>query len=161
MVSRAEAAEILSVLPRRITKLVKAGKLQHPPTGKVDGLVWRHEVEALAAARLESRLRRAELAVRPLPELPADQEATLEERMAAAEWTRDDPGHFIDTYEAASILGVSHVYVGMLAAKGRLPWLPTGRAGGQPKRVFRRAQIEVIARARKTEAGSPSAGSSG
>jgi hypothetical protein len=32
-----------------------------------------------------------------LPELPADQEATLEERMAAAEWTRDDPGHFIDT----------------------------------------------------------------
>jgi hypothetical protein len=49
---------------------------------------------------------------------------------------------------AAEILGVSVQYVGRLAAQGRLPWLPTGRSGGQPTRVYRRAQIEVIARAR-------------
>ena len=40
-------------------------------------------------------------------------------------------------------------YVGRLAARGRLPWLPTGRSGGQPTRVYRRAQIEVIARGRR------------
>jgi hypothetical protein len=115
-ISRAEAAHILGVLPRRITKLVKAGKLQHPPTGKVDGLVWRHEVEALATARAEARRRRAEPVERPLPELPPDQEATLEERIAAADWTRDHSGPFIDTQEAAKILGVSHVLVGRLTA---------------------------------------------
>jgi hypothetical protein len=146
-ISRAQAAEILGVVPRRITRLVRAGKLHHPPTGKVDGLVWRHEVEALAAARAERR-RPAAPVERPLPDLPPDQEATLDERIAAAHWNRDDPGLFVDSAGAAEILGVSQVYVGMLAARGRLPWLPTGRAGGQPTRVFRRAQIEVIARAR-------------
>jgi hypothetical protein len=39
-------------------------------------------------------------------------------------------------------------YVGRLAAQGRLPWLPTGRSGGGPRRAYRRAQIEVIAQAR-------------
>jgi hypothetical protein len=137
-ISRVEAAEMLGVVPRRITRWVKAGKLQHPPTGKVDGLVLRHEVEALAAACLESRRRRAVLVERPLPDLSADQEATLEERLAAVAFTRDEPGPFINTAEAARILGISQVYVGMLAAKGRLPWLPTGRSGGQPARVYRR-----------------------
>jgi hypothetical protein len=107
-VSRAEAAEMLGVLPRRITKLVKAGKLEHPPTGKVDGLVWHHEVKAFAAARLECRhRRRSKPAERPLPDLPPDQEATLEERLAAARWTRDGPGPFVDSAGAAAILGVS------------------------------------------------------
>ena len=36
-----------------------------------------------------------------------------------------------------------------LADQGRLPWLPTGRSGGRPSRVYRRAQIEVIVRARR------------
>jgi hypothetical protein len=48
------------------------------------------------------------------------------------------------------MLGVSHVLVGRLTEKGRLPWLPTGRNGGKPARVYGRLQIEVIARARKT-----------
>jgi hypothetical protein len=50
--------------------------------------------------------------------------------------------------EAAEILGISVQYVGRLAAQGRLPWLPTGPSGGGPKRVYREAEIEVIARAR-------------
>jgi hypothetical protein len=67
--------------------------------------------------------------------------------MLAAEWTRDNPGAFVDTESAARILGVTPQYVARLAAAGRLPGLPTGRAGAQPTRVYRRAQIEVIAHA--------------
>jgi hypothetical protein len=54
----------------------------------------------------------------------------------------------VDTEGAAVILGWTPQWVGRLAALGRLPWLPTGRIGGQPTRVYRRARIEVIARAR-------------
>jgi hypothetical protein len=39
--------------------------------------------------------------------------------------------------------------VSRLAGQGRLPRLPTGRLGGGPTRVYRRAQVEVIARARR------------
>jgi hypothetical protein len=49
--------------------------------------------------------------------------------MLAAEWTRDNPGAFVDTESAARILGVTPQYVARLAAAGRLPGLPTGRAG--------------------------------
>jgi hypothetical protein len=49
--------------------------------------------------------------------------------MAAAVWSRDDPGPYVDTMVEAQILGVSKVNVGQLVAKGRLPWLPTGDAG--------------------------------
>jgi hypothetical protein len=68
--------------------------------------------------------------------------------MAAAEWTADNPGPLVDTEGAAKLLCVTPQYVGRLAGQGRLPWLPTGRSGGQPTRLYRRAQIEVIARAR-------------
>jgi hypothetical protein len=78
--------------------------------------------------------------------LQPDQVATFDELMAAAEWTRANPGPFVDTEGAAQLLGVTPQYVGRLAAQGRLPWLPTGRSA--PSRVYRRAQIEVIARAR-------------
>jgi hypothetical protein len=80
---------------------------------------------------------------------PADQEATFEELTAAAEWTGENPGAFVDREGAAQTLGVTPQHVGRLAARGRLPWLPTGRSGGQPTRVYRRAQIEVIARGRR------------
>jgi hypothetical protein len=73
--------------------------------------------------------------------------------MLAAEWTRANPGPFVDTDGAAEILGVTPQYVGRLAAQGRLPWLSTGRSGGGPTRVYRRAQIEVIAQARATQGG--------
>ena len=52
--------------------------------------------------------------------------------MAAAEWTRANPGPFVDSEGAAKILGVSVQYVGRLAAQGRLLWLPTGQSGGEP-----------------------------
>jgi hypothetical protein len=52
----------------------------------------------------------------------------------------------VDTDSAAEILGVTPQYAGRLAAQGRLPWLPAGRLGGQPTRLYRRAQMEVIAR---------------
>ena len=67
--------------------------------------------------------------------------------MLVAEWTRENPGPFVDTDGAVEILGVTPQYVDRLAAQGRLPWLPTGYSGGRPTRVYRRAQIEVIARA--------------
>jgi voltage-gated potassium channel Kch len=79
--------------------------------------------------------------------LQPDQDATFDELMAAADWKRGDSGPFVDSDGAAQILGVTPRYVARLAAQGRLPWLPTGRSGGQPTRVYRRAQIEVIARA--------------
>ena len=64
-----------------------------------------------------------------LPDLPPDQGATLEERMAAAVWSRDDPGPYVDTMVEAQILGVSKGNVDQFVAKGQLPWLPTGDAG--------------------------------
>jgi hypothetical protein len=70
--------------------------------------------------------------------------------MLAAEWTRENSGPFVDTDGAAEILGWTPQWVGRLAAQGQLPWLPTGRLGGQPTRVYRRAQIGVIARARES-----------
>ena len=154
-VTRSEAAQILGVTETRVSRFLQAGTLQRA-TGRKDGRSWRHEVEALAAARaarreahqLEAERRRAEPPPRPLPAPPADQEATFEELMLAAEWTRESPGPFVDTEGAAAILGCTPQYVGRLAARGRLPWLPTGRSGGQPTRVYRRTQIEVIARAR-------------
>jgi hypothetical protein len=77
-----------------------------------------------------------------------DQDAIVDDLMAAAEWTRAKPGPFVDTEGAAQLLGVTPQYVGRLAAQGRLPWLPTGRLGGGTTRVYRRAQLEAIARAR-------------
>jgi hypothetical protein len=62
--------------------------------------------------------------------------------MPAAEWTRVHRGEFVDTNGAAEILGVTPQYIGQLATRGRLPWLPTG---GRPSRVYRQAQLEVIA----------------
>jgi hypothetical protein len=79
----------------------------------------------------------------------------FDELMAAARWTRDNSGPFVDTGGAAKMLGETPQYVGRLAAQGRLPWLPTGRSGGQPTRVYRRAQIEVIAAARCPVASRP------
>jgi DNA-binding transcriptional MerR regulator len=54
----------------------------------------------------------------------------------------------VDTDGAAEILGVTPQYVGLLAAQERLPLLPARRSGEKQTRVYRRAQIEVIARAR-------------
>jgi hypothetical protein len=117
----------------------------------------RAQVEALAAERearqLEAERRRVQQWEAPRLVLPPDQEATFEELMAAAEWTQAAPGPFVDTEGAAHILGVTQQYVARLAAQGRLPWLPTGRLGGGPTRVYRRAQIEVIARARSAQSG--------
>jgi hypothetical protein len=59
--------------------------------------------------------------------------------MAAAEWMREHPNAFVDSDGAAKILGVTPQYAGWLAAQGRMPWLPTGRSGGQPTTVYRRA----------------------
>jgi hypothetical protein len=92
---------------------------------------------------------RERLERRALLRLQPDQDATFEELMAAAAWTRDDPGPFVDTDGAAHILGVTPQYVARLAVQGRLPWLPTGRLSGGPTRVYRRAQIEVIANSRR------------
>jgi len=154
-VTRSEAAQILGVTETRVSGFLNDGQLQRA-TGRLDGRSWRHEVEALAAARTARRVARqldvqrrdAEPAPRLLPVPPPDQEATFEELMLAGEWTADNPGPFVDTEGAADILGVTPQYVGRLALRGRLPWLPTGRSGGQPTRVYRRAQLEVIARAR-------------
>jgi hypothetical protein len=79
----------------------------------------------------------------------ADQDATFDELMGAVQWTRDDPGGLVDSEGAAQILGVTSVYVRRLPAQVRLPWLPTGRRGGGPTRLYRRAQIEVIAHRRR------------
>jgi hypothetical protein len=46
------------------------------------------------------------------------------------------------------ILGWTPQYVARLAVQGRLPWLLTDLSAGAPTRVYRRAQIEVIATAR-------------
>jgi hypothetical protein len=108
------------------------------PTGGIGG----------GPTKVEAQRRRVQQPETPRLVLPPDQEASFEELMAAAKWTRHNPGHFVDTDGAAEILGVTPQYVGRLAAQGRLPWLLTGRSGGQPTRVYRRAQIEVIARAR-------------
>jgi hypothetical protein len=81
------------------------------------------------ARQLERERRLAEPPPRPLPDVPPDQEADFKELMLAAEWTRDNPGAFVDTESAARILGVTPQYVARLAAAGRLPGLPTGRAG--------------------------------
>jgi hypothetical protein len=152
VVTRTEAAQILGASPKRVTNMRWSGQLEPvtTPHRKI-GLFDRAQVEALAAARearrVEAQRRRVQQPETPRLVLPPDQEAGFEELMAAANWTRDNPGHFVDTDGAAEILGVTPQYVGRLAAQGRLPWLPTGRRGG-PTRVYRRAQIEVIARAR-------------
>jgi hypothetical protein len=108
----------------------------HPAARKKAGSVTDSRPQREGRERLEER---AFLRLQP------DQDATFEELMAAAGWTRTNPGPFVDTAGAAEILGVSVQYVSRLAAQGRLPWLPTGRLGGGPTRVYRRTQIEVIA----------------
>ena len=90
-VTRAEAARILGVTEARVSRFLNAGTLQRA-TGHLDGRSWRHEVEALAAARaarrearqLERERRRAEPPPRPLPDVPPDQEADFEELILAA-----------------------------------------------------------------------------
>jgi hypothetical protein len=56
--------------------------------------------------------------------------------MLAAAWTRDNPGPFVDTEGAAEILGVTPPVRRAAGGAGRLPWLPKGRSGGQPTRVY-------------------------
>ena len=46
------------------------------------------------------------------PVSPLDQEATLDEPLAAAAWTRETPGEFVDTEGAGEFLGVNFQYVG-------------------------------------------------
>jgi hypothetical protein len=152
VVTRADAAEILCVGPKRVTNMRWQGQLEPvtTPHRKI-GVFDRAQVEALAASarRLEPEQRHAEQETSRFAS-PPDQEATSAELKAAAEWTRDNPGPFVGTDGAAEILGVTPQYVGRLAGQGRLPWLPTGRSGGAPTRVYRRARREVIARARAT-----------
>jgi hypothetical protein len=59
---------------------------------------------------------RERLEERAFLRLQPDQDATFEELMAAAGWTRTNPGPFVDTAGAAEILGVSVQYVSRLAA---------------------------------------------
>ena len=92
---------------------------------------------------------RERLERRAFSRLHPDQQATFDELMAAADWTRASPGPFVDAEGAAQILGVTAQYVARLAVEGRLPWLPTGRLGGGPTRVYRREQIQVIANSRR------------
>jgi hypothetical protein len=139
-VTRRQAAQILGVSLKRVTNMRWQGQLKPvtTPHRKI-GLLDRAQVEALAAVREARQLGAERRRVRqPEPSrlalLPI-RKASWEDLMLAAAWTRDN-------------LGVTAQYVGRLAALGRLPWLPTGRSGGQPTRVYRREQIEVIARAR-------------
>lgn len=118
--------------------------------GRLDGRCPGRHGDSSAALReagqLEVRRRRAEAPL-ALPDVPPDQEATFAELMLAAEWTRETPGGFVDAEGAAAVLGCTRQQVGLLAASGHLPWLPTGHAGGgRPTRVYRRAQVEIIAR---------------
>jgi hypothetical protein len=54
VVTRAEAAEILGVSTKRVTKLRSAGRLgPATPPNRRSGLYWREQVEALAASRAE------------------------------------------------------------------------------------------------------------
>jgi len=154
VITRVQAAAMLGIGVNKVSVLRSNGTLSRP-TPRLDGLCWLDEIEPLAAAKAKRRRAREEAGqrlkqkpTRPLPVLPPEQDATFEELTAAAVWTRDQPGQFVDTDGAAEILGVTPQYVGRLAQQGRLPWLPTGRLGGRPTRVYRRAQLEVIARAR-------------
>jgi hypothetical protein len=74
---------------------------------------------------------------------PPDHEATFEELPAAAERTQENAGALVGTEGPAEILGLTTQNVGRLPANGRLLWLPTGRTGGGPTRVYRRASANV------------------
>jgi hypothetical protein len=82
-------------------------------------------VKALAAKRATQRearqLRTERREAQPPPRtvsMPTPgQEATTEELELAAQWTRKNPGPFIDSDSAAPILGVTPQYVGRLAAR--------------------------------------------
>jgi hypothetical protein len=114
VITRADAAEILGVTTRRVTKMRGVGGLRPATTPhRRSGLYWREQVAALSWTSALS------------------QDATSEELMAAR--TSKGPRPFVDTEGAAEILGVSVQYVARLAAQGRLPWLPTGRTGGGPR----------------------------
>jgi hypothetical protein len=125
VVTRTEAARILGVSPKRVTNMRWSGQLEPvtTPDRKI-GLFDRAQVEALAAARearqVEAERRRAQQPETPRLVLPPNQEASFEELMAAAKWTRHNPGHFVDTDGAAGIFGVTPQYVGRLAGQGRL-----------------------------------------
>jgi hypothetical protein len=144
---------MLGVSLKRVTNMRWEGNLAPATTPHQRSAC--SQVEALAevceARRLEAEQRRAQQPETSRVVLPPDQEATSEELRAAAEWNRDNPGpFFVHTERAAQILGVTPQYGGRLAAQERLPRLPKGRSGGQPTREYRRAQIEVIARAKPT-----------
>jgi excisionase family DNA binding protein len=68
------------------------------------------------------------------------------ERVAARRAIHRPNPYFVTGKEAAEILGVNRQRVDQLAADGRLPYVETGVA--RPRRLYRRAQIEVIASGR-------------
>ena len=102
------------------------------------GMFDRGQVEALAAVReercLEAEQRRALQPETSRLVLPADQDATFEELMAAAKWTCENPGPFVDSESAAEILGVTPRYVGRLAAQGEAPVASDWALGRTPQR---------------------------
>lgn len=66
------------------------------------------------------------------------------ERLSARRWHPGDPG-WITTTEVAGVLGVSQPRVSQLARRGFLPF----EHGSDGRRLFRPAQVAVIARARR------------
>jgi excisionase family DNA binding protein len=73
------------------------------------------------------------------------------ERLAVQRWRRRDPdapddgvSYWVTAKQAGEILGVGRTRVGQLVESERLPCVRTSRG----ERLFRRAQVEVIANAR-------------
>lgn len=66
------------------------------------------------------------------------------ERLAAARWRPGEPSWLTAT-QVAAVLGVSVPRVSQLANAGRLPY----ELAGDGRRLFRPAQVAVIARARR------------
>lgn len=78
-------------------------------------------------------------------QLPRDQV----EAVAVARWSaaRTRSRYFLDTNEAAQLLGVNRARVYQLTVRGFLPTVETGWRA--PARLYRRPQLEVIANARR------------
>jgi len=92
-------------------------------------------------------IRRNELA-RAAPLKTARLDRTQVEQLAArraVRGRRPNP-YFMSAHEVAETLGIVRQLVDRLAAADRLPYVDTGLS--KPRRLYRRAQIEVIAAAR-------------